>query len=152
MLRSSSKRIRAEFDAMYDQKRWWLLIHERFIPNITGLSSDLKTVDYLRILKQYFAPIRRFSVIESLSIILPTVLMLSNNEGSNSLLKDQFITFMDDELSHTAQGRAHLLMIIRILDRLVHGPARDVVNTLGNFVVYSFCVDRHCVIRTRALP
>jgi hypothetical protein len=146
MLRSTSKRIRTEFDVLYNQERWWQLIHERFIPNIVGLPSDLKTAYYLKMLRKYFIPLGSLCPIKSLLKIL-TPLLKMNPDGTRRE-KEEFISFGEVEFAGTAEGRVHLLAVVDALKTnvLVRECDEEIVEAIRNVIRYSFCVKPHCAI------
>jgi hypothetical protein len=146
LLRSTSKRIRTEFDAMYDQKRWWLLIHERFIPNLTGMPSDLKTVYYLKLIRNYFAPLELPST--HMAKYINYFVEVLRREKSPSLKTGGLLNSLR-QFTHTAEGRVYMLRIIDDVEqRISDDVARGILNTLRSFFRYSFLVNYGCVVET----
>jgi hypothetical protein len=151
MLRVLSKRIRGEFDIHHSQKQIWLLIHERFVPNITGLPPDLKTVYYLKLIRNFFAPLNIPS--DDMAKRVDFFVNVLNDDDKSDGLKTTGLLKSNYIFTRTADGRAYLLGIIddvwkRISD---DGLKRGILNTIRNFLRYSFRINYGCVVETNLM-
>jgi hypothetical protein len=153
LLRTSSWKVRKEFDKLSDPVVWWLWIHHFFIPNIVGLPFSQNNAFYTSLLNKYHTPFVGFSEqmvrvwkkqrclhMSRIGYVLNYSPLIINKMAKRILR-------INSNFMKTAQGRAFFLDMINEWEECycIGGYQLNVIREVKNYAKFSFRLSPVCM-------